>query len=102
MRLSSFYVKANARPATVSTVPIRTRGSRRLDTCSRWIQQRRRESILLRKDTPLNGFMVMGKFRSGLLALMVVGSGALQSNRVDVAPVAIIANGLRTKGSRDR
>ncbi len=44
-------------------------GKRRPDSCSEWIQYSRRESILLPKDTPPNGVMVMGKFRSGLLAL---------------------------------
>src|SRR6266851_4127193 len=88
MPLSSFSVKANAGLATVSTVPIRTPGNRRLDPWSGWIRYSRSESILLPKDTLPNGVMVMGKFRSGLLVLMVVWPWAAYAQAQDAPPAS--------------
>src|SRR6266851_2803326 len=88
MSLSSFSVKANGRPATGSTVPTRKLGTCRLDAWSAWIQHSPSESILIPKDTLPNGVMVMGKFRSGLLVLMVVWPWAAYAQAQDAPPAS--------------
>src|SRR5260370_12273266 len=52
------------------------------------MQYRRRKSILLPNGTPPNGAMVIGKFRRGSLALMVVWSCAACAQAQDAAPAS--------------